>query len=305
MDLIPSGLGAYAARGPEWAGWLDRLPALAGALLEEWELRPDGEAAYGATALVLPVRTTDGARAVLKVSGPHPEAATAHLALQHWHGRAAVRLLRADPRRSALLLERLRPDDLSDAWDVEACEVVAGLYASLHVAAPPQLDRLSAYAAHMADRLGELPHGSGLPPRLVDQARALARGFAGDPETDGRLLHTDLQYAHVLAREQGEQGEWVAIAPAPLSGDPHYEVAPLLWSRYDELAGRLRDGLRQRFHTVVDVAGLDEERARDWVVVRAVDRARRQLDDPHGAGRRTPDAALLTACVTIAKAVQD
>ena len=32
----------------------------------------------------------------------------------------------------------------------------------------------------------------------------------------------------------------------------------------------MRDGLRRRFHALVDAAGLDEARARDWVVVRMV-----------------------------------
>ena len=42
----------------------------------------------------------------------------------------AVRLLRADPHRRALLLERLHHDDLTSVGDLEACEVVAGLYAA-------------------------------------------------------------------------------------------------------------------------------------------------------------------------------
>ena len=99
-------------------------------------------------------------------------------------------------------------------------------------------------------------------------------------------------------------GEWSAIDPKPLSGDPHYEVAPLLWNRWAELDGRVREGIRDRFFAVVDAAGLDEERARDWVVVRMLDLARQRLEDPPSRGRRTPTAELLTMCVTIAKAVQ-
>ena len=60
------------------------------------------------------------------------------------------------------------------------------------------------------------------------------------------------------------------IDPKPLSGDPGYEVAPLLWNRWDEVAGTgsIRHAVLDRFHAVVDVAGLEEDRARDWVVVR-------------------------------------
>ena len=75
------------------------------------------------------------------------------------------------------------------------------------------------------------------------------------------------------------------IDPKPMSGDPHYELAPMLWNRYDELAGDVRDGLRRRFHTLVDHAGLDEDRARDWVVVRMVLNANWAVQDAQRAGR--------------------
>jgi hypothetical protein len=43
----------------------------------------------------------------------------------------------------------------------------------------------------------------------------------------------------------------------------------MLWNRWDELTGNIRDGVRRRLHAI-DAAGLDEERARAWVVVRVV-----------------------------------
>lgn len=282
--------------------WLDRLPRLAAEVADEWGLTLEGESWHGFCSLVLPVTTGSGDPAALKIGRPHAEAEHEHLALQHWHGRGAVRLLRADPGRHALLLERLERTDLTDHWDVEACQVVAGLYGSLHRPAPPQLRRLSEHAGRVGRALADLPRDTPLPPRLVQQARHLADRFAADPETDGTLVHTDLHYGNVLA---ARREPWLAIDPKPLSGDPHYEVAPLLWNRYDELAGRVRDGVRARFHAVVDAAGLDEHRARDWVVVRVLDLARRRLADPPGAVRRTPTPEFLTMCVSISKAVQD
>ena len=77
-----------------------------------WELREDGAARQSAVALALPVRTSDGADAVLKVSAPAAGSEQAHLALRRWGGHGAVRLLRADPHRHAVLLERLRPQTL-------------------------------------------------------------------------------------------------------------------------------------------------------------------------------------------------
>lgn len=302
MSLVPASLQAAASRGEDWAAWLDRLPRLVGELLAEWELSLDGESMSGYCSIVLPVRGPDEDAAVLKVTfDGDDESLHEPLALQRWHGDGAVRLLRADPHRWALLLVRLDPTDLCGLWDLQACEVVAGLYGRLHVPAPPQLQTLSWYADRVADRLAALPPSAPLPPRFVDQARSLARSFAADPGTDGTLVHTDLHYANVLA---AGQGRWLAIDPKPLSGDPHYEVAPLLWNRFDELAGRVREGIRDRFFAVVDTAGLDEDRARDWVVVRMLDLARQRLEDPPDVVRRTPTDELLTMCVTIAKAVQ-
>jgi streptomycin 6-kinase len=83
---IPAGLLVVASRGQDWEDWLDRLPRLARELLDEWQLRVDGTPAYGNCALVVPVTTADGQRAVLQVQFPHWEAETEHLALRAWAG---------------------------------------------------------------------------------------------------------------------------------------------------------------------------------------------------------------------------
>lgn len=302
MSLVPPSLLEYAARGPEWAYWLDALPGTTNDLLEEWALTVDGEPTHGRTALVLPVLTAGGEPAVLKIGWPHWEAEHEALALQRWGGRGAVRLLRADPTRFALLLERLDTEDLSDLWDVQACEIVAGLYPRLHVAAPPQLRTLSEQAARWADELGSPGRRLPVPPRLVEQARAIAREMTRDPETDGRLLHTDLHFHNVLRGERSSRSgeEWLAIDPKPLSGDPHYELAPMLWNRFSDYAGRVRDGVRDRFFALVDAAELDEDRARAWVLLRLMVNVKGELEE-----NASPDKDWVTAMITVAKAVQD
>ncbi|WP_370249561.1 aminoglycoside phosphotransferase family protein [Nocardioides sp.] len=300
---LPEAFAAFARRGEAWARFVAGTPRLVRDLLGEWELRPDGPATHGRCALVVPVRTAADAAATLKVGFVEEESEHEALALQHWHGRGAVTLLRADPRRGALLLERLTDRDLDQEWDVAACEAVGELCRDLHRPAPPPLRRLSAHAGRWAAELAGLPRNASLPRRLVEQAAHLAAGFASDPGTDGRLVHTDLHYENVLA---DHDGRWRAIDPKPLSGDPCFEPAPLRWNRFDELAGDVRDGVRRRFHAVIDAAGMPEERARDWVIVRMMVNARWALAEVEAG--RTPDGSLrtwLTTCVAVAKAVQD
>ena len=291
-----------ARRGPEWAEWVHRLPGILDGLLEEWQLTVDGWMMHGYVALVVPVRTTGGGAAVLKVSFPDEEGEHEHLALQHWGGRGAVKLLRADPHRWAMLLERLRQERLGEMWDLEACEVVAGLYPLLHVPAPPRLRSLTAYVDRWAAQLSALPRNAPLPRRLVEQAVSLSRDFVADPASTGTLIHGDLHYENVMA---ADRVPWLAIDPKPMSGDPHYEPAPMLWSRFDELEGDIRDGVRRRFHALVDHAGLDEHRARDWVVVRMMNYACWRLLEAPGAQRVTSTGDHLTMCIAVAKAVQD
>ena len=291
-----------ARRGPDWADWVDRLPALLAGLLEEWQLSPDGLMMHGYVALVVPVRTAGGGPAALKVSFPDEESEHEHLALQRWGGRGAVRMLRADPHRSAMLLERLHQERLLELWDLEACEVVADLYGILHVPALPQLRLLTSYVERWAGELEALPRNAPLPRRLVEQAISLSRDFVADPASVGTLIHGDLHYENVMA---SDRAPWLAIDPKPMSGDPHYELAPMLWNRFDELAGDVRDGIRRRFHTLVDHAALDERRARDWVVVRMLNNACWCLQDPPEVQQHASTEEYLTMCIAVAKAVQD
>jgi streptomycin 6-kinase len=311
---LPPGLLAARDRDASWEPWLDALPRLVRDVVEEWELAYDGQPRHGECALVLPVRTPSGRPAAVKLSWPHDEEEHEHVGLEALRGNGMVRLLRADPRRHVLLLERLHADEDLRCLPVdEACEIVAGLYERLHVPALPQLRTLSSYVARWtddlarwADGLAGLPRDAPVPHRLVEQAVSLSRDFVADPDSVGTMIHGDLHYQNVLA---GDREPWLAIDPKPVSGDPHYEVAPMLWNRWEEAiaSGNAREAVRRRFYTLVDAAELDEERARGWVVVREVDNALWTIQDAERAGRALDqeDRDWITRCVTIAKAVQD
>lgn len=302
--LIPPGLAAAVGRhlpdpGMEsGADWLLRLPRLIAECLERWELRRENLVRYGMCAVVLAVRTPQQVPAMLKITWPHTEAVAEHLVLRAWNGEGAVRLLAADPSRWALLLERLDPDrDLRGEPIAQACTTIGSLLRQLDRPALPQLARLSEDSAALIPRLAAMPEA--IPRRFIQAAIGLLGDIGSDPGADDRLVHTDLHFENVLA---ATRQPWLAIDPKPLAARPEYAVAPVLWNRWEEVvaSGNVRAELRRRVRTVCDAAGLDQDLARAWSVVRLAQNALWSVESPG------PDQAdELTSAVSIIKAMLD
>ncbi len=269
-----------AAGGISGDDWLVRLPRLLDERLDAWDLVVDGEPWHGACALVLPVRRAgDGRRLAFKVTWPHVEARTEHLALRAWGGRGAVRLEAAYPADFALLLERLDGDrDLEHVGILDACEALGDLFRRLDRPATPQFDTLAAQIPRWRGKLSApVP---GVPRRLLQQTLShlddLAPGLADG--AGARLVHTDLHFMNALAplAEDPEhdlgRGDWLAIDPKPLAGEWAYAVAPAVWNRAEETA-RAHSAtvhVRMRADIIADVAGLDPDRVRMWTFARLV-----------------------------------
>lgn len=264
--LIPTAFaddiaGREPDTGPSGSQWLARLPALIAEVANDWELALSAPSAWGVCSVVVPAETSQGPAAA-KFAWPHREGADEHLALRAWDGRGAVRLLRADPARSVLLLERLSTQDLESEWDEEACRIIGGLYRDLHVPALPQLRRLSSWARGESERMG----ASDMPRRVTSRVQHLVQRLTEDADCDATLLHGDLHYGNVLS----DGTDWVAIDPKPMAGHPGFEVAPLLYNRVEEMGSgpSLRYSVRRRLEVVCEAGGVDAERAREWSIVR-------------------------------------
>lgn len=288
------------SRPDSWHEWRQTLPALAKTVLSEWNLRPDGYRRVGECALVLGVLTDAGEPAAAKFGWRHPESEHEHLVLRLWDGSGAVRMLRADPARGVLLLERLGPDDLTTLPVPTACEVIAGLYSRLHRPSTPQLALLPEQCRRWSDELSALSDTASVPRRLVRQAAALATDFASDT-VERRILHGDLHFSNVLA---GRREPWLAIDPKPMSGDPCFEAAPLLWNRWHEAVatGNVRTALRERMFLLADITGWDIDRARGWIIVRCMVNVLWALQGVKS--HRGDEREWITRSVAIAKAVQ-
>jgi len=139
--VVPAGiLRAFESGDDATRAWARVLSSVAGDLLHEWQLRPEGVVRSGAAGIVVPVRRADGTRAALKLQVPRAETTAAILGLVQWNGRGIVRLLDSDPGRGAMLLERLHGDRTLEALedDDSAVRVVGSLLARLHSTPAPE-----------------------------------------------------------------------------------------------------------------------------------------------------------------------
>lgn len=290
---------------PDGPRWLQRLPALASEALERWDLRvdPGQPLRWGFTALVVPVLGPSQEQGALKLTWPHAEADTEHLALRAWGGHGAVRLRAADPSRHTWLLERLDAEpDLRTVPVLEGAAVIGSVLTRLDRPAPPWAPAWEPMLARLqgeAERAAADPAvAHRFPRRFLAQAASLAADLRGEPDS-GRLVHTDLHQMNVLWRP--DPGEWVAIDPKIIAGDPHWAVAPALWNRWDEAlaAPDLASHLQGRLAALTEAAGLDHDRARAMVVLRLVQNALWSIREP-----RPESAAEITRAVAIVKAMQ-
>jgi streptomycin 6-kinase len=223
-------------------------------------------------SLVLPVIQPDGTRAALKLQPISDENVGEPVGLRAWNGNGAVRLLDEDPASGAMLLEWLNADrPLSTVRDdVVAVRILAELLARLvALPAPANLRHLGDIAAAMVERT---PQASATLPdpddrRLLRECAAAVRDLLDEP--GNQLLHWDLHYDNILA---GDREPWLAIDPKPLAGDPGFDLLPALHNRWDEIVatGDVPRAVRRRFDLMIEILGLDRERAAGWTLGRVL-----------------------------------
>ena len=221
---------------------------LAAAVARDWDLRLGEPYPPGAASLcVLRVELSDGTPAALKLQDPHREDEQEAAALERWDGDGAVRLLRRDDERHALLLERCEPGTFLSAARSDPLGVLIGLLPRLWKDATG-FRTLSEEVAHwdLDGELGELAH-------------ELAA-----TQTDLVLVDQDLHGDNVLA---AQREPWLVIDPKPLAAEREFAVAPIV--RSAEL-GHSRREVLSRLDRLCAELDLDRERARGWTIVQTV-----------------------------------
>lgn len=269
-ELARNVVGAW---GEDGARWLERLPSIVSRAAGDWRLEV-GEPYELSYHYVCAVTCADGTAAVLKLGVPSATALGEEFAaLAAFEGRGAVRLLRAELERGALLLEHVSPGwrarDLVPYQDGEATSAMAGVMRRLHApprpgcVIPPALAQAAAFDDYVA------VHGSSgpLPVDLVVKAAGLIRELCASA-TEQVVLHGDLHHDNVL---RGTREPWLAIDPHGLVGDPGYEVGSLLFNpdpaNRDEALTAL---VPSRVEQLADELAMPLDRVVAWGFVKAV-----------------------------------
>jgi streptomycin 6-kinase len=256
---------------PRWwsgdTGWLAALPGMVRAQCATWGLRIAGGLSHGSNAIAVPV-TRAGEAFMLRMTPPGPDVADQVRALRFWDGRGTVQLIEADIPSGAMLLERLCADQSLTCLPAEEASAVLGaMMRRLAVPQPPPV--VPSTAAIARSRAGELErewHRLHQPFDLAILAEAQSVAAGLSITCSDLAVNGDLHSGQVL---RGSREPWLTVDPVLLRGDIEYDLARVLWTRIDEMAGNA--GITRCFDAALREAGLDRDRARDWVVFRAVD----------------------------------
>lgn len=246
--------------------WLASLPDLVAAACDRWRLDLDGAPMHGSNALVLPVRR-DGEPLVLRMTLPDADTAAEIRALRFWNGRGTVRLLDADPATGASLLERLDGAHPLSHEPLEiAMPVMGEVMRRLAIPAPADIpstgDLVLARLASLEPDWQRL--GYPFCRDILHAAREAGEGLVEPLDT--LAVNGDLHSEQVL---RGERERWLVVDPRLYRGDIDYDLARILWTRLDQMATDRE--IRHWRDVVIDAAGLEPPRARDWTLFRAID----------------------------------
>jgi streptomycin 6-kinase len=241
LDAAPWGISPRVA---------ERLRATAAEVAREWGV-PLGERIVAGRFSFVAFAGDDAVLKVVPIEDDEADHEADALALLGGDG--AVRLLRHDRARRAILIERARPgDDASYLSEYEAIRVA--------VAAARKLWR-------PAERGRPFRWIGDLVPRWLDDAgdhylvRQAKEIYATMHPGDTRLVHGDFHHHNLLRHGDG----WVVIDPKPMVGEPEFDVPTFLWNPIGHLP--TRESVERWIGAFAD-AGLDANLIRKWAIVR-------------------------------------
>lgn len=261
--------------GEDGRAWLRRLPGQVKALSERWQIEVDPPFEQLSYNFVAPGRSQDGSPIVLKIGVPRPELTREINALKLYAGRGTCRLLAADERLGAMVLERLFPGTMltSELNDETATAAAAQLMKQLWRPVPAEKKALFRPMSDWAVGLGRLRQsfagGTGpFPADLVTLAERLFTELLASAGPDV-LLHGDCHHFNIL---KGRADEWVAIDPKGMLGEPAADCYALLKNPGPAIyeAPDLKQILDRRLDVLAAELDLERGQIQRWGIAMAV-----------------------------------
>lgn len=269
MTIVPAVVRNKAVAAGATA-WLDELPALIERLEREWSIVVGGAYGDATEALVAEATLADGTPAVLKLivprAGGHAENEITVLRLTDGDG--CVRLLRGDPRRGALLLERLGPSLHQLGLPLrQRLEILCAVAQRVWRPAPDcDLPTGAAKGRWLSDAVMSMWEELDRPctERAVDHAvSCAARRVAAHDDERAVLVHGDVHQWNALRGRDG----FKLVDPDGLLAEAEYDLGILM--REDPVD--LLDGdPRARARWLAARTGLDPAAIWEWGVVERV-----------------------------------
>ena len=232
---------------------LEPLALIAAEVAAEWGVELGPPFAMSNYSYVAPA----GDGAVLKVTPPEDDESDEEAdALALWDGDGAVRLLRRDRERRALLLERAQPGtDISQLPDDQATAIAIEIGTRLWRPAAEPFRWIGDHVPRWLDR-AERSDQEGCD--LIPLAREL---YASLDVGRAVLVHGDLHHHNIL--NAGDR--YLAIDPKAMLGEPEYDVPSFL---RNPLGSTMQLAVTERRLAAFAAVGLDEQRMRQWAVIR-------------------------------------
>jgi streptomycin 6-kinase len=269
MSLIPDPVRNKALNaGLSW--WVDGLPSLIAELEETWHISTGPAYQTGTEAYVAPARTDDGLEVVLKLLLPRDSEAAHNeiTALRLANGESCAQLLRDDPDRGAMLLERLGPPlssldiPIGERHEILCDAAVKVWRPASDSGLPTGADKgkwLSEYIAETWETL-DRPCSE----RAIAYARACAeRRIAAHDDEHAVLVHGDIHQWNALKADSG----YKLVDPDGLLAEPEYDLGIIMREDPEEL---MQGDPHERSRWLASRTNLDETAIWEWGVVERV-----------------------------------
>jgi len=269
-ELPPHVVRNIVAMGDAGAAWLERLPALAAALKDRWDISIGKTMPNATEAYVAETMSSQGGPAVLKIPTLGEDRARRELGvLLAAEGRGYVRVLQHDPESGAMLLERLGPQLFQLGFPIERqIEIICATLLEARRPPPPDL-RLMTGAEKADSMVGVVTSvtrrfETACTQRLVEVALRFAaqRRAAFDPATSV-LGHGDAHCWNTL--QDPATGGFKFVDPDGLFIEPAHDLSISLreWSD-DLLAGDPVERGRARCERLSRLTGVDPAPIWQW-----------------------------------------